>query len=54
MRTFLTITHGRVSHHPVGTPWRNIPITLIMALRWALECNGLITTVIWQVRYAKA
>jgi len=23
----------------------NIPITLIVALRWALECNGLFTTV---------
>jgi hypothetical protein len=23
----------------------NIPVTLIMALRWALECNGLVTTV---------
>jgi len=25
--------------------WRKIPITLIMALRWALECNGLFSTV---------
>jgi len=24
--------------------WRNIPITLIMALRWALECNGLFSS----------
>jgi len=24
--------------------WRNIAITLIMALRTALECNGLLTT----------
>src|SRR5580700_6983709 len=26
-----------------GLSWRNIAISPIMALRWALECNGLIT-----------
>jgi hypothetical protein len=33
-------------HHPLlGTNCRKITISLIMALCWALECNGLIATV---------
>jgi len=38
--------------------WQKIAITLIMAMRWALECNGLVSTVdeetadfgIWMIR----
>jgi hypothetical protein len=34
---------GRILRLPDN--WRNIAITLIMALRWALECKGLVSTV---------
>jgi hypothetical protein len=39
------VWHVHISSTKQILSWRKIPITLIMALRWALECNGLIASV---------